>query len=241
MKSFFLLRKIALPYPHKCLFCGAKLCQPTRIFKNYPCRERWPVVCTCPCLGSDPCWQKVVKKSSLYLWPLWEQHVFLQLSRWSMNKWRTQKDMKCAPGCWHTLFDWDCHQFYFPCREKSRGEDICAKSNSDDCYNCLQFMAEQKQKLRSKTKKREQNPAVVINKEVKDSLLEVESHPSTVIDLPIHSTTVTPNLLLTLCNKFCKDWMACEVMPILCEINPVKFLLHNPQLMQKKLMLLMAV
>ena len=34
LKSIFLLRKIALPYPHKCLFwfCGAKTYRPTRIF-----------------------------------------------------------------------------------------------------------------------------------------------------------------------------------------------------------------
>ena len=37
----FLLRKIALPYPHKCLvwFCGAKRIDRQEFFKEYSCHK----------------------------------------------------------------------------------------------------------------------------------------------------------------------------------------------------------
>ena len=106
---------------------------------------------------------------------------------------KLKKNLKHALGCGHPLFDWDCHQYCFPCREKGGGVDIGVKSKEDDCYNCLQFTAEQKHKLRSKTNTKEKNPAIVITKEVKDSLLGVESHPSTVRDLILQTTTPEPS------------------------------------------------
>ena len=40
--KIFLLRKIALPYPHKCLvwFCGAKRIDRQEFFKEYSCHKR---------------------------------------------------------------------------------------------------------------------------------------------------------------------------------------------------------
>ena len=42
---FFLLRKIALPYPHKCLvwFCGAKASTDESFNKDFSCREVTPL------------------------------------------------------------------------------------------------------------------------------------------------------------------------------------------------------
>ena len=78
--TMFLLHKIALPYPHKCLFGFVeqnKNSRPTRIFlRKYSCHERWPLVCACPRLRSSRCRQTNVESSSLYFWSMWEQHVF---------------------------------------------------------------------------------------------------------------------------------------------------------------------
>ena len=45
LKSVFLLRKIALPYPHKCLvwFCGAKASTDESFNKDFSCREVTPL------------------------------------------------------------------------------------------------------------------------------------------------------------------------------------------------------
>ena len=61
----FLLRKIALPYPHKCLFG----------FVEQNVTRGDPFVCACPRLRSSRCRQTIVESSSLYFWSTWEQHI----------------------------------------------------------------------------------------------------------------------------------------------------------------------
>ena len=88
MKSYYLhtvsyvmsfsLRKIALPYPHKCLvwFCGAKRIDRQVFLKEIFLLAGDPLVSACPRLCSTRCRQRIVESSSLYFWLMWEQHVF---------------------------------------------------------------------------------------------------------------------------------------------------------------------
>ena len=76
---FFLLRKIALPYPHKCLFGFVEQKHIDRqefFLRNILVTRGDPFVCACPRLRSSRCRQKIVESSSLYFWSIWEQHVF---------------------------------------------------------------------------------------------------------------------------------------------------------------------
>ena len=75
---FFLLRKIALPYPHKCLFgfVEQKRIDRQEFLRNILVTRGDPFVCACPRLHSSRCRQTNVESSSLYFWSIWEQHVF---------------------------------------------------------------------------------------------------------------------------------------------------------------------
>ena len=57
------------------------------------------------------------------------------------------KSSKCAPGCGPPIYDWDTHLFCYPCRDKGKGQDVCVTSKEEDCFNCLQFTSEQKNKF----------------------------------------------------------------------------------------------
>ena len=99
-------------------------------------------------------------------------------------------------------------------------------------------MAKQKRKLKSRTKKKERNPAIVIIEEVEDSLLGVESHPST-INLPPQTTTPEPSAepLQQILQRL--DDMQSQITSLWN--NLVKFLFHKAQLMQKKVRSLMKL
>ena len=73
-----LLRKIALPYPHKCLFgfVEQKRIDRQEFLRNILVTRCDPFVCACPRLRSSRCRQTNVESSSLYFWSIWEQHVF---------------------------------------------------------------------------------------------------------------------------------------------------------------------
>ena len=77
-KSVFLLRKIALPYPHKCLFgfVEQNVSTDKNFLRNILVTRGDPFVCACPRLRSSRCRQVIVESSSLYFWSIWEQHVF---------------------------------------------------------------------------------------------------------------------------------------------------------------------
>ena len=77
-KSLFLLRKIALPYPHKCLFgfVEQNVSTDKNFLRNILVTRGDPFVCACPRLCSSRCRQTIVERSSLYFWSIWEQHVF---------------------------------------------------------------------------------------------------------------------------------------------------------------------
>ena len=76
-KSVFLLRKIALPYPHKCLFgfVEQNVSTDKNFLRNILVTRGDPFVCACPRLRSSRCRQTIVESSSLYFWSIWEQHV----------------------------------------------------------------------------------------------------------------------------------------------------------------------
>ena len=76
-KLCFLLRKIALPYPHKCLFgfVEQNVSTDKNFLRNILVTRGDPFVCACPRLRSSRCRQTIVERSSLYFWSIWEQHV----------------------------------------------------------------------------------------------------------------------------------------------------------------------
>ena len=76
-KKLFLLRKIALPYPHKCLFgfVEQNVSTDKNFLRNILVTRGDPFVCACPRLRSSRCRQMIVERSSLYFWSIWEQHV----------------------------------------------------------------------------------------------------------------------------------------------------------------------
>ena len=98
------------------------------------------------------------------------------------------RELKRAPGCGHPLFDWDCHQFCFPCREKGCGNDVCVKSKEEGCFICLQFSEDQKRKLVHKNKRKEKSTPSVVSQEIEDALLGVECHQSSVSTNPLPTT-----------------------------------------------------
>ena len=75
---FFLLRKIALPYPHKCLFgfVEQNVSTDKNFLRNILVTRGDPFVCACPRMRRTHCRQVIVERSSLYFWSIWEQHVF---------------------------------------------------------------------------------------------------------------------------------------------------------------------
>ena len=88
----------------------------------------------------------------------------------------TKSTTKRAEGCGHPIFDWDSHKYCFPCRDKGKGEDICATQPQEDCYTCISFTTEQKRKLVSKNKKKEKVKEVPsLSQEIEDSLLQEDS------------------------------------------------------------------
>ena len=78
VQMLFLLHKIALPYPHKCLFGFVEQNVSTNknFLRNILVTRGDPFICACPRLRSSRCRQRIVERSSLYFWSIWEQHVF---------------------------------------------------------------------------------------------------------------------------------------------------------------------
>ena len=74
----FLLRKIALPYPHKCLFVlwSKNVSTDKNFLRNILVTRGDPFVCACPRMRRTHCRRVIVERSSLYFWSIWEQHVF---------------------------------------------------------------------------------------------------------------------------------------------------------------------
>ena len=107
--SFFLLRKIALPYPHKCLFgfVEQNVSTDKNFLRNILVTRGDPFVCACPRLRSSRCRQTIVESSSLYFWSIWEQHVFFLIIVHSRMK--IYEVLKRAPTCSYPLFDWYYH------------------------------------------------------------------------------------------------------------------------------------
>ena len=71
-KLIFLLRKIALPYPHKCLFgfVEQNVSTDKNFLRNILVTRGDPFVCACPRLRSSRCRQTIVERSSLYFWSI---------------------------------------------------------------------------------------------------------------------------------------------------------------------------
>ena len=86
---------------------------------------------------------------------------------------------KRAEGCGHPIFDRDCHKYCFPCRDKGKGEDICASKPQEECYSCISLTSEQKRKLVPKSKKKDKTKeSSTVTKEMEDRLLQ-EDPPTT--------------------------------------------------------------
>ena len=109
MQCVFLLRKIALPYPHKCLFgfVEQKRIDQQEFLRNILVTRGDPFVCACPRLRSSRCRQTNVESSSLYFWSIWEQHVLFLIIVHSRMK--IYEVLKRAPTCSCPLFDWYYH------------------------------------------------------------------------------------------------------------------------------------
>ena len=107
--KYFLLRKIALPYPHKCLFgfVEQKRIDRQEFLRNILVTRGDPFVCACPRLRSSRCRQTNVESSSLYFWSIWEQHVLFLIIVHSRMK--IYEVLKRAPTCSCPLFDWYYH------------------------------------------------------------------------------------------------------------------------------------
>ena len=77
-QNTILLRKIALPYPHKCLFgfVEQNVSTDKNFLRNILVTRGDPFVCACPRMRRTHCRQAIVERSSLYFWSIWEQHVF---------------------------------------------------------------------------------------------------------------------------------------------------------------------
>ena len=105
----FLLHKIALPYPHKCLFgfVEQKRIDRQEFLRNILVTRGDPFVCACPRLRSSRCRQTNVESSSLYFWSIWEQHVLFLIIVHSRMK--IYEVLKRAPTCSCSLFDWYYH------------------------------------------------------------------------------------------------------------------------------------
>ena len=105
----FLLRKIALPYPHKCLFgfVEQNVSTDKNFLRNILVTRGDPFVCACPRLRSSRCRQTIVERSSLYFWSIWEQHVLFLIIVHSRMK--IYEVLKRAPTCSSPLFDWYYH------------------------------------------------------------------------------------------------------------------------------------
>ena len=106
---YILLRKIALPYPHKCLFgfVEQKRIDRQEFLRNILVTRGDPFVCACPRLRSSRCRQTNVECSSLYFWSIWEQHVLFLIIVHSRMK--IYEVLKRAPTCSCPLFDWYYH------------------------------------------------------------------------------------------------------------------------------------
>ena len=112
INSTFLLRKIALPYPHKCLFgfVEQNVSTDKNFLRNILVTRGDPFVCACPRLRSSRCRQTIVESSSLYFWSIWEQHVFFLIIVHSRMKiYEVFEACKRAPTCSCPLFDWYYH------------------------------------------------------------------------------------------------------------------------------------
>ena len=109
--SYFLLRKIALPYPHKCLvwFCGAKRIDRQVFFKRIFLSAGDPLsahVRACAVLIVD----RQLSRDLHYIFGRYGSNTyFLLLS--SIYRRRSMKFEACkrAPTCIYPLFDWYYH------------------------------------------------------------------------------------------------------------------------------------
>ena len=111
-ECYVLLRKIALPYPHKCLFgfVEQNVSTDKNFLRNILVTRGDPFVCACPRLRSSRCRQTIVESSSLYFWSIWEQHVlFLIIVHSRMKIYEVCEACKRAPTCSCPLFDWYYH------------------------------------------------------------------------------------------------------------------------------------
>ena len=57
---------------------------------------------------------------------------------------------KIASGCRHFTSEWDSHHYWWLCRDKKKGGDVCVTLKEEDCYIYLQFSSEQRKKLKAK-------------------------------------------------------------------------------------------
>ena len=134
LRAIFLLRKIALPYPHKCLlgFVEAKRGDQQEYLKIILVQEVNPVVIDrCACAQHIVGWT-FSERSSFNFWSSWRLCVFL----WKVIMAESQlKSTKRASGCGHPLYNWDTHLFCYPCRDKGKGQDVCVTSKEEDCFN----------------------------------------------------------------------------------------------------------
>ena len=87
------------------------------------------------------------------------------------------KGQKIAAGCRHFTAEWDSHHYYWACKDKKKGDDVCVTSKEEDCYICLQFSSDQKKKLKAK-KAYQLKKAKDISKDLEDSLLCSDDPPS---------------------------------------------------------------
>ena len=188
----FLLRKIALPYPHKCLvwFCGAKASTDESFNKDFSCREVTPLSANIRACA-DTVDESDCLETLHYIFGRTGSSIVSSSIIMADSQVKNSKELKRAPGCGHPLFDWDCHQFCFPCREKGRGNDVCVKNKEEDCFICLQFSEDQKRKLVHKSKRKEKSTPSVVSQEIEDALLGVECHQNPVSSNPRPTTEGT--------------------------------------------------
>ena len=132
------MRKIALPYPHKCLvwFCGAKASTDESFNKDFSCREVTPLSANIRACA-DTVDESDCVETLHYIFGRTGSSIVSSSIIMADSQVKNSKELKRAPGCGHPLFDWDCHQFCFPCREKGRGNDVCVKNKEEDCFICL--------------------------------------------------------------------------------------------------------
>ena len=108
----FLLRKIALPYPHKCLFgfVEQKRIDRQEFFKEYSCHKRWPLCLRMSAhapysLSTGNCREIFI----IFLVDMGATRIFFYYRPFTDEDLWSFEACKRAPTCIYPLFDWYYH------------------------------------------------------------------------------------------------------------------------------------